>query len=148
MKSRLDKATTTTIKNLVDRFCISWNAKDLDAFLEPFHADAEFTDVVNQTALGKPAIRKQHEFAFKVVMKNAYLEISHHFIRSIVPDVVLVTANWLVKNSQTPDGKMLPDRNGVIQFAISKDQNANWKIKLVHNADFALPYQKQERFIK
>lgn len=39
MKSRLDQPTTTAIKNLVDRFSSTWNAKDLNAFIEHFHED-------------------------------------------------------------------------------------------------------------
>lgn len=148
MKSQVDHQTTTEVKNLLDRFLTTWNNKDLDGFMESFHDEAEFTDVVSQTAIGKPAIMKQHEFAFNVVMKNASFEMNNHLIREISPGVILISANWLNKNSQTPDGKVLPDRNGVIQFVIIKDQNSNWKFKLVHNADFALPYQKQERYLK
>lgn len=148
MKSRLDNQTTSEIKNLLDSFLRTWNNKDLPAFMENFHDEAEFTDVVSQTAIGKQAIMKQHEFAFNVVMKNASFEMNNHLIREISPGVILVSANWLNRNSQTPDGKLLPDRNGVIQLVISKDQSSDWKFKLVHNSDFALPYQKQERFIE
>lgn len=148
MKSRLDNQTTSEIKDLLDSFLRTWNNKDLAAFMEHFHDEAEFTDVVSQTAIGKQAIMKQHEFAFNVVMKNATFEMNNHLIREISPAVILVSANWLNKNSQTPDGKLLPDRNGVIQLVITKDQSSIWKFKLVHNSDFALPYQKQERFME
>ena len=147
MKSRLNETTTAEIQHLLDQFLQSWNAKDLDAFTEIFTDDAEFTDVVNQTAIGKEAIRKQHEFAFNVVMKNASLEINDLLIREVLPNVVMVSANWLNTNSQTPHGQVLPDRNGVIQFVIVKDSNADWKIKLVHNADFSLLYKKRDSFI-
>ena len=80
-------------------------------------------------------------------MKNASFEMSNIFIREIVNGVILVSANWLNKNSQTPDGKILSDRNGVIQFAITKDNDQKWKFKIVHNSDFSLPYKKRERFM-
>lgn len=148
MKSRIDNQLTTEITDLLGSFLRTWNAKDLEGFMENFHNDAEFTDVVSQTAIGKKAIKEQHEFAFNVVMKNASFEMRNHLIREISPGVILVSANWLNKNSQTPNGKVLPDRNGVIQFAITKDQNEKWKFKLVHNSDFALPYKRQERIMK
>ena len=148
MKSRIDHQSTTEIITLLDSFLKTWNDKDLEGFIANFQDDAEFTDVVSQTAIGREAIKAQHEFAFNVVMKNASFEMSNHLIREIAPEVILVSANWLNKNSQTPDGKILPDRNGVIQFVITKDQTEKWKFKLVHNSDFALPYQKQERFMK
>lgn len=148
MKSRLSTETTNQITGLLDRFVKTWNQKDLEGFISNFHDDAEFTDVVSQTAIGKEAIRKQHEFAFNVVMRNASFEMSNILMREILPEVILVSANWLNKNSQTPDGKLLSDRNGVIQLAITQGPDAQWKFKLVHNADFALPYQKQEQFLK
>ena len=148
MLSRINEKSTTEILNLLDRFLQTWNNKDLEGFIENFHNDAEFTDVVSQTALGKNAIEEQHKFAFNVVMRHASFEMNNLLIREISPGIVLVTANWLNKNSQTPDGKALPDRNGVIQFAITQDNHNQWKFKLVHNSDFALPYMKQERVLR
>lgn len=147
MKSRLDNSTTIEIQELINSFLNTWNAKDLNSFVENFTDDAEFTDVVRQTAIGKDAIKQQHEFAFNVVMKNASFEINTIYIREVVPNVILVSANWLNKNSQTPTGKTLADRNGVLQMIVVKENNAKWKFKLVHNSDFSLPYNKQERFI-
>ena len=147
MKSRLDEEVTTEIQQLLDSFLNTWNQKDLDGFMGNFSEDAEFTDVINQTAIGKAAIKKQHEFAFNVVMKKASFEMSNIYMREIQPDIVMVSANWLNKNSQTPDGNMLPDRNGVIQFVITKDANTKWKFRLVHNSDYSLPYKKQDKFI-
>ena len=70
MTSRIDNQSTTEISNLLDSFLRTWNDKDLEGFMENFHDDAEFTDVVSQTAIGKKAIKEQHQFAFNVVMKS------------------------------------------------------------------------------
>lgn len=148
MKSRLSTELTTEIQSLLDRFLSAWNAKDLDQFIPLFTEDAEFTDVVDQTALGREAIRKQHQFPFKVVLREASLELNNIFMRSVLPNLVLVTANWLVQNSCAPDGKTLPNRNGVIQFIFIENETNNWKIKLVHNSDFALPYKIRDKYIQ
>lgn len=116
--------------------------------MDCFADEAEFTDVVSQTAIGKEAIRKQYDFAFRVVMKKATFEMNNLLIREVVPDVVMVSANWLNRNSQTPTGQMLPDRNGIIQFILIRGSNGDRTIKLVHNADFALPYQKREQVME
>jgi hypothetical protein len=42
--------------------------------------------------------------------------------------------------NQTPQRQVLPDRNGGIQLVIVKDGSSDWKVKLVHNADYSLPY--------
>ena len=148
MKSRLDQSTTTAIQQLLEHFLATWNAKDLDGFMETFHEDAEFTDVVGQTALGREAIRTQHAFAFGVVMKAATFEMSNLMLRPIVAGAVLATANWLNQGSQTPDGKPLPDRHGVIQLVLTENPAGQWKFKLVHNADFSLPYASRKRIIQ
>lgn len=93
MKSRLSPEVTDEIQRLLRNFVSTWNAKNLHGFLENFVEDAEFTDVVNQTTIGKAAIGKQHEFAFNVVMRNASLEISNLLMLKILPEVVMVTAN-------------------------------------------------------
>ncbi len=110
--------------------------------MELFVEDAEFTDVVNQRAIGKAAIRKQHQFAFDVVMKHATLSLQQPVIRELIPKLIMVTANWLNQGSQTPDGKPLPDRTGVIQLIFIRMKDFSWRLKLVHNADFALPLPK------
>lgn len=148
MNSRLNTQTTTEIEALLNRFLTTWNAKDLMGFMENFDENAIFTDVVSQTAIGKNAIMKQHEFAFNVVMKNASFEMKNILMRELTSDVILVNANWKNINSQTPDGKPLPARHGAIQFAIIKDGKGNWKFKDVHNSDYALPYEKQERILR
>ncbi|WP_170254728.1 YybH family protein [Phaeodactylibacter luteus] len=147
MKSSLNAEATAEILEAIDAFQTAWNEKNLERFLHLFTEDAAFTDVVGQTAVGKKGIREQHEFAFGVVMKNASLEISNLLILEIAQGIAMATANWINRNSQTPDGRPLPERNGVIQFILLKT-NQGWRFKIVHNADFALPYQKQERTIR
>lgn len=147
MKSRLEDTKTEVVKAVLQNFLDTWNAKDLAGFMRDFAEDAEFTDVVGQVALGKEAIEKQHHFAFTVVMKNASFEMTNIYMREVVDGLVMVSANWLNVKSQTPSGQLLPDRNGVIQFIIALDTNLKAQIKLVHNSDFSLPYQRQDSFL-
>ncbi len=146
IKSRLDEHSTTAVKQLLDQFISTWNDKDLEGFGELFTHDAEFTDVVGQTALGREAIVKQHIFPFERVMKFATFEMKDAYIRELSPQLIIVSALWKVSGSVTPDGKQLPDRNGVLQLIAERKDNA-FLIKLVHNSDNALPYEKQEQFI-
>lgn len=147
LKSNLNAKATAEIREAINTFQTAWNEKNLEHFVRLFTEDAEFTDVVGQTAVGKKGIREQHEFAFGTVMKNASLEISNLLVREIAQGIAMATAHWLNRNSQTPYGRPLPERNGIIQF-ILLETTQGWKFKIVHNADFALPYQKQERIIR
>ncbi len=146
--TQLTETSIQPIVSLLEIFKNTWNNKNLEQFGDLFTEDAEFTDVVSQLALGKKAIIKQHEFPFNVVMKNATFEFENAYIGKIISDTIFVSANWLNKNSQTPDGKILPDRKGILQLAIIKVEDEKWKIKIAHNSDFALPYGQQKRTIK
>lgn len=145
--SRINEASTLAVNELLENFVKTWNKKDLEGFGDLFTADAEFTDVVGQTAIGKDAIIKQHIFPFENVMRLAKFEMKDAYIREITASLFIVSALWKVTGSITPDGRPLPDRNGVLQLIIEKSEN-DYLIKLVHNSDNALPYEKQEGFIR
>lgn len=147
IKSRLDASQTERVTSVLQQFIDSWNAKDLDEFGRLFTQEAEFTDVVGQTAIGREAIIKQHVFPFERVMKLATFEMNDAYIRRLSSHLILVSAVWKVSGSITPDGKPLPDRNGVLQLVL-EETNDQFRIQLVHNSDNALPYEKQEKFIR
>lgn len=146
-KTRLDEGKTSVVLNILDQFVMNWNNKDLVSFGSLFTEDAEFTDVVGQTAIGKDAIIEQHVYPFENVMKFATFEIKDSYIRELTEDLIVVSALWKVTGSVTPKGLALPDRNGVLQIVIEK-KDTSFLIKLVHNSDNALPYEKQEKFIE
>ncbi|WNJ20088.1 SgcJ/EcaC family oxidoreductase [Pontibacter sp. G13] len=143
--TRLPDTQTESLTNLIHAFVERWNRKDLMAFGALFTEDAEFTDVVGQIAIGQEAIIEQHEFPFKVVLKDAQLELDDLYFRAIGPAWVMCSAKWRVTGSQTPKGDMLPPRHGSIQFILTKE--SEWKIALVHNSDFALPFEQKAGFL-
>lgn len=149
IKTRLDKEQTYTVLHILDQFLTNWNNKDLESFGKLFSRDAEFTDVIGQTAIGREAIVKQHRYPFENVMKFATLEIKDHYIRPLADNLIMVSALWKVTGSLTPGGDKLADRNGVIQLILKTDSTTNQTlIQLVHNSDNALPYEKKEAFIE
>jgi len=147
IKSRLSDSETEAVKNYIQRFIDTWNKKDLSLFGQFFTASSEFTDVVGQTALGRDAIVKQHEFPFNVVMKEAVFSMDDIYIREILQGIIVISATWTVVGSMTPDQKPLPDRHGVLQMILERTME-DYSIILVHNTDTSLPYERQEKFIK
>lgn len=147
IKSRLNNEETNSIKEYLQRFINAWNTKNLEIFGSFFTDASEFTDVVGQVAIGKEAIIKQHIFPFENVMKFAIFEMDNVYIRQISDSLIIVSAVWTVKGSVTPDKNPLPDRNGVIQLIIERNDNP-YSILLVHNSDQSLPYERQEKFIE
>jgi uncharacterized protein (TIGR02246 family) len=147
IKSRLKNVETKTIEAYLQSFTDAWNSKNLETFGDFFSKNSEFTDVIGQVAIGKEAIIKQHIFPFENVMKFAKFEMDDVYIRQISDSIIVISATWTVKGSVTPDMKPLPDRNGIIQFILERD-DSQFVILLVHNSDQSLPYERQENFIE
>ncbi|MBO0931985.1 YybH family protein [Fibrella aquatilis] len=146
--SQLSQPDTEQTLRLLEQFVTLWNAKDADAFGQIFTENAEFTDIVGQTALGRRALIEQHRYPFAVVNKEAVLAMQDLYIRPLSDELVLVTAQWSCENSTTPTGQVLPTRHGVVQLVCQRDEAGTWLIRLVHNTDTNLMYERQERFIK
>ncbi len=145
-KSLLSSDRTEPVFFLVKTFVRTWNDKNIETFGECFTDNAEFTDVVGQTAIGREAIKEQHVFPFEVVMKKAILEINNMYLREISEDFVIISAKWKNEGSMTRVGEKLTTRNGIIQI-VCNNINDKWKIMLVHNSDNSLPYKRQEKFL-
>lgn len=146
--SHLSQTDTEQLLHLLERFVALWNAKDADAFGQVFTENAEYTDIVGQTALGRQALIEQHRYPFAVVNKVAVLAIQDLYVRPLSDALTLVTAHWSCEGSTTPTGQPLPTRHGVVQIVCQRDEVSTWLIRLVHNTDTNLMYERQEGFIK
>ena len=137
--STLSIETTNEILTLLNQFVTNWNSKDLKLFGSVFTEDAEYIDIVGQIAVGKTDVMEQHRFPFEVVNKIAVFTMDDLYIRTIADNLVMVTGSWVCENSTTPKGDILPTRKGVIQV-ICRNENNEWKIRLVHNTDLTQAY--------
>jgi len=147
LTSRLNPQDTEAIEATIESFVSTWNNKNPEAFGTLFTEDAEFTDVIGQTAIGKEAIIRQHVFPIESVMKKATLEMKDAYARAISDTFAVVSALWKVEGSMTPDQRPLPTRHGVVQIILERNGDG-FLIKLVHNSDNALPYERQDQFIE
>lgn len=145
--SRTTDERTSKIIDLLTAFTSCWNQKDLSNFGSFFVEDAEYTDITGQTALGIPAIIKQHEHPFSTVNKHAVFQIDNLLIRDVSENLVIVSARWTTSGSQTPKGEPLPERKGIVQF-ICVFQNERWLLKLVYNADTENIFFRKDRDLK
>jgi len=146
--STLNQAETEEVLALLNTFVSLWNAKAPEQFGLIFTENAEYTDVVGQVATNRQAIIEQHRFPFAVVNKLAVLALQDVYIRPLSDELTLATAQWSCENSMTPAGQVLPTRYGVVQLVCQRNEVYGWLIRLVHNTDTNLMYERQERFIK
>ena len=131
------------INTLIERFTNVWNKHDPKEFAELFVDDGEWTDVLGQHVKGKEQIKKLHEYPFNTVLKDATLTVISVRSRSIRDDIVAIDVEWKTTGNKTPDGKSIPNRNGLLDLIVTL-QGDNTKIILGHNVDYTTAYSRSE----
>ncbi len=131
------------INTLIERFTNVWNKHDPKEFAELFVDDGEWTDVLGQHVKGKEQIKKLHEYPFNTVLKDATLTVISVRSRSIRDDIVAIDVEWKTTGNKTPDGKSIPNRNGLLDLIVTL-QGDSTKIILGHNVDYTTAYSRSE----
>ena len=118
------------INTLIERFTNVWNKHDPKEFAELFVDDGEWTDVLGQHVKGKEQIKKLHEYPFNTVLKDATLTVISVRSRSIRDDIVAIDVEWKTTGNKTPDGKSIPNRNGLLDLIVTlqgdSTENHSW----------------------
>src|SRR5664279_6441154 len=96
-----------------------------------FSEDADFTNVMGITAYGRDSIEKFHEKSFATIFKNSSLKITGKKIRYITNDLTGVDVTWEMTGAQTPDGKAIPFRKGLINLLMIRYSD-QWLILIMH----------------
>ncbi len=107
------------INTLIEKFTNVWNKHDPKEFAELFVDNGEWTDVLGQHVKGKEQIKKLHEYPFNTVLKDATLTVISVRSRSIRDDIVAIDVEWKTTGNKTPDGKSIPNRNGLLDLIVT-----------------------------
>ncbi len=127
------------IQELIDRFVDAWNRHDARAFAAFFAEDADFTNWRGTGATGRSKIEEFHAPMFATIFKNSHQKYTDIRIRFVRPDVAAVDVHWELTGATDSQGNPRPDRQGVLSFAMAKN-NGEWQIVVMHNLDLsALP---------
>jgi uncharacterized protein (TIGR02246 family) len=127
------------IAALVDRFTDAWNRHDAHAFAAVFADDADFTNWRGTSASGRSKIKEFHAPMFATIFKNSRLRQSSVRTRFIRPDIAAVDVPWDMSGVIDAEGNPRPDRHGLLDFVMAKD-DGQWQIMVMHNLDLtALP---------
>lgn len=122
------------IQALLDAMSKAWNNHDAKAFSMGFSEDADFTNVAGMTAYGRDSIEKFHQKSFATIFKNSSLQITGKKIRYITNDLTGVDVTWEMTGAQTPDGKEIPRRRGLMNLLMVRYSN-QWLILIMHNLE-------------
>jgi uncharacterized protein (TIGR02246 family) len=131
------------INILIEKFTNAWNKHDAKEFAALFVDDGEWTDVLGQHVKGKEQIKKLHEYPFKSVLKDATLIIISIRNRLITKDIFAIDVEWKTSGNKTPDGKPIPDRNGLLDLIVTLKGDST-KIILGHNVDYTTAYSRSD----
>jgi len=131
------------INTLIERFTNAWNNHDPKEFAELFVDDGEWTDVLGQHVKGKEQIKKLHEYPFNTVLKDATLTVISVRNRFIRDDIVAIDVEWKTTGNKTPDGKLIPNRSGLLDLIVTL-QGDKMRIILGHNVDYTTAYSRSD----
>jgi pyridoxamine 5'-phosphate oxidase family protein len=122
------------ITEVTDRLIEAWNRHHAQDFAALFSTHAEWIDVLGQVGRGPAEIEQRHALAFSSVLKQSTLTIHERHMTELRPDVALVRLVWESTGDQTPGGKPVPARHGLLTMVMTKEQG-HWLVVSGHNTD-------------
>jgi uncharacterized protein (TIGR02246 family) len=127
------------IRAVMDSFMDAWNRHDAKAFAAVFAEDANFTNVRGVGASGRTKIEQFHAPVFATIFSKSHQEYTDIKARFIRPDVAAVDVHWKMSGVVDAQGNPRPDRDGLLNFVMTKNAG-HWEIVVMHNLDIsALP---------
>jgi uncharacterized protein (TIGR02246 family) len=133
------------IEEVVAAFAAAFNAHDPAAFAAGFAEDADFTDIVGNTVLGRAAIQELHAFPFSRVLRESVLTFGRKELRRLRPDLGVAVAYWSLSGSRSRSDEVLPPRRGVVHIVCAPraDGSGRWQIVSALNSELAGIYAQQ-----
>ena len=127
------------VQALVSKLVAASNANDVKAFADVFAADADFTNVFGQRAMGRSKIEEFHAPYYSGSRQpgrpsfiNAKLTVLENRIRFLRHDVAAVDVKWQQTGAISPDGQPWGTRIGLMNWVVTKEKGT-WSIAVMHN---------------
>jgi uncharacterized protein (TIGR02246 family) len=105
---------------------------DARAFADLFAADADFTNILDQSVHGRESIYEHHVKVFMNRPPTRTVHVRSHVVRFVNPDVAAVEIRWDNKHTTALDGSRLPDRDGVWVSTMTREAGL-WYFTVVRN---------------
>jgi uncharacterized protein (TIGR02246 family) len=146
-----DNSNNNLVQNLVDNFRDAFNSHDPKMLGSLLTEDAEWTDVITHTMIGRKEIENQHVYPFTTVLKEARLDVKSYRSKWITDEIVSVDIKWESAGHRTPEGKPIPTtRYGLLNLIAKKVKEdrvntTRLKIIIAHNNDYTSTYTQSDR---
>jgi uncharacterized protein (TIGR02246 family) len=109
----------------------AFNREDVQWLVDRFTEDAEHVDSRGTAVKGRVAIETAYRELFHApAHRDVRTKQVVEEVRSVTPDVVIVTANWALSNLKDETGAAVPDRGGRSVLVLVK-AGGEWKIDLL-----------------
>ena len=122
------------IHRVLELLIENWNTHDPDQFAASFSQDAQFTDVLGNTAEGRNEVARLHVVPFARLFQHAELGVQQTPVKFLTDDVASVSLNWTMTGSTTAQGEPWPPRNGIMHMVLVRREDRWWPV-LAHNTD-------------
>ena len=128
-------ADEAAIKAVVaERWMAGWNAHNVHQFASMFAEDADFTNVLGQSASGRANIEKFHVYVFEHFFQKSHQTGEVTTIRFLRSDIAAVDVRWDMTGAVDEAGKPIPHRNGLANCVFTKS-GGEWLVTIMHNTE-------------
>ena len=150
LENNNDNSNDDLVQNLVDKFKDAFNRHDPKMLGSLLIEDAQWTNVIGYTMIGRNEIEKQHKYHFTTVSKGARLNIKSYTSRWISDEIVSIDINWESSGHRTSKGKPIPTiRYDLLNLVAKKTKDGvnttTLKIIIAHNNDYTSTYTQSDR---
>jgi len=122
-------ADEQSIRDILNRFEVSWNAGDSEALTEEFAPDADFIHIFGGQLEGHAAIEAAHRQIFQTVYKGSHVKLTLLKIRMDKPEVAIVLTR---AHLDFFDGEARRQLDTRPTFVVVKG-SGRWKIVIFQN---------------
>jgi|HubBroStandDraft_1064217.scaffolds.fasta_scaffold194626_1 uncharacterized protein (TIGR02246 family) len=129
----------TAIQRCVTALAQAWNQHDASAFAMAFTEDADFTNVVGQTAHGRDGIDAFHAPYFATIFKDSRLGVTIRGVRFLAAELAAVDVDCELTGANAPDGSPRPFRKTLINAVMARQTDGSWLIEILHNSELPVP---------
>lgn len=130
-------AQTSEPEGLVAGFARTWNAHDIESFIQLFTKDADFVNVVGDR-LDMARLQTELEFVHTTFFKASSIAPTSVSTRMVRPDVAVVHFTWQLDGQVDAQGNPVDRRHGIVTFVAVKAEDG-WRITALQNTNLSGP---------
>lgn len=117
----------------------AWNAHDAAAYAGAFDEHADVITSLGWHWTGQAEVARNLGDGFKVVYARAHLRISDVQVRTLTPDLALVTLSWSIDGARTIDtGQPAGEQHG-LETQLLQHRGESWRILSQQDTASAAP---------